>query len=140
MTRPTVVQHCCRLLSGSAAACATFPFTLRSFSASRDLLPSSPPSLQTLQEDLLVCTADGYLHMLHWDGTGSNGRKAVCLTTIPFSLDLQSARGQKSQREKGKIARKERKKRSAAEPLLVFAQVAPRWTWRERTSAAWSTA
>ncbi|XP_075900914.1 guanine nucleotide exchange factor subunit RIC1 [Nelusetta ayraudi] len=50
-------------------------------------------SLQTLQEDLLVCTADGYLHMLHWDGTGSNGRKAVCLTTIPFSLDLQSARG-----------------------------------------------
>ncbi|XP_069569882.1 guanine nucleotide exchange factor subunit RIC1 isoform X2 [Brachyistius frenatus] len=50
-------------------------------------------SLQTLQEDLLVCTADGYLHVLHWDGLGSNGRKAICLTTIPFSLDLQSARG-----------------------------------------------
>ncbi|XP_028318992.1 guanine nucleotide exchange factor subunit RIC1 isoform X2 [Gouania willdenowi] len=50
-------------------------------------------SLQTLQEDLLVCTADGYLHVLHWDGMGSNGRKAVCLTTIPFSIDLQSARG-----------------------------------------------
>ncbi|KAK2888274.1 guanine nucleotide exchange factor subunit RIC1 isoform X1 [Channa argus] len=50
-------------------------------------------SVQSLQEDLLVCTADGYLHMLHWDGLGSNGRKAICLTTIPFSLDLQSARG-----------------------------------------------
>lgn len=50
-------------------------------------------SLQSLQEDLLVCTADGYLHILHWDGLGSNGRKAICLTTIPFSLDLQSARG-----------------------------------------------
>nr|XP_046230792.1 guanine nucleotide exchange factor subunit RIC1 [Scatophagus argus] len=50
-------------------------------------------SLQSLQEDLLVCTADGYLHVLHWDGLGSNGRKTVCLTTIPFSLDMQSARG-----------------------------------------------
>ncbi|XP_070780927.1 guanine nucleotide exchange factor subunit RIC1 [Enoplosus armatus] len=50
-------------------------------------------SLQSLQEDLLVCTADGYLHVLHWDGLGNNGRKAICLTTIPFSLDLQSARG-----------------------------------------------
>ncbi|XP_024155254.1 guanine nucleotide exchange factor subunit RIC1 isoform X2 [Oryzias melastigma] len=49
-------------------------------------------SLQSLQENLLVCTADGYLHVLHWDGQGSNGRKAICLTTIPFSLDLQSAR------------------------------------------------
>uniref|UniRef100_A0A3B5BHS5 Protein RIC1 homolog n=1 Tax=Stegastes partitus TaxID=144197 RepID=A0A3B5BHS5_9TELE len=50
-------------------------------------------SLQSLQEDLLVCTADGYLHVLHWDGLGSNGRKAICLTTIPFSLDLQSRIG-----------------------------------------------
>ncbi|XP_076020139.1 guanine nucleotide exchange factor subunit RIC1 isoform X2 [Genypterus blacodes] len=50
-------------------------------------------SLQSLQEDLLVCTADGYLHILHWDGLGSNGRKAISLTSIPFSLDLQSARG-----------------------------------------------
>ncbi|XP_029921999.1 LOW QUALITY PROTEIN: guanine nucleotide exchange factor subunit RIC1 [Myripristis murdjan] len=50
-------------------------------------------SLQSLQEDLLVCTADGYLHVLHWDGLGSNGRRAISLTTIPFSLDLQSARG-----------------------------------------------
>ncbi|TNM91995.1 hypothetical protein fugu_019007 [Takifugu bimaculatus] len=49
--------------------------------------------LQTLHEDLLVCTTDGYLHVLHWDGMGTNGRKAICLTTIPFSLDLQSARG-----------------------------------------------
>ncbi|KAF7664633.1 hypothetical protein LDENG_00170890 [Lucifuga dentata] len=50
-------------------------------------------SMQALQEDLLVCTEDGYLHVLHWDGLGSNGRKAISLTTIPFSLDLQSARG-----------------------------------------------
>ncbi|XP_029941526.1 guanine nucleotide exchange factor subunit RIC1 [Salarias fasciatus] len=49
-------------------------------------------SLHSLQEDLLVCTADGYLHVLHWDGLGSNGRRAICLTTIPFSLDLHSAR------------------------------------------------
>lgn len=54
---------------------------------------SSSSSLQSLQEDLLVCTADGYLHVLHWDGLGSNGHKAIGLTTIPFSLDLQSARG-----------------------------------------------
>ncbi|XP_053706628.1 guanine nucleotide exchange factor subunit RIC1 [Synchiropus splendidus] len=50
-------------------------------------------SLQSLQEHLLVCTADGFLHELHWDGQGSNGRKTICLTAIPFSLDLQSARG-----------------------------------------------
>ncbi|CAL1569341.1 unnamed protein product [Knipowitschia caucasica] len=50
-------------------------------------------SLQTLQQDLLVCTSDGYLHVLHWDGLGNNGRKSICLTTVPFSLDLQSARG-----------------------------------------------
>uniref|UniRef100_A0A672YIB9 Protein RIC1 homolog n=1 Tax=Sphaeramia orbicularis TaxID=375764 RepID=A0A672YIB9_9TELE len=56
-------------------------------------LESPITSLQSLQEDLLVCTADGYLHVLHWDGLGSNGRKAICLTTIPFSLDLQTARG-----------------------------------------------
>uniref|UniRef100_A0A8C7WUF9 Protein RIC1 homolog n=1 Tax=Oryzias sinensis TaxID=183150 RepID=A0A8C7WUF9_9TELE len=49
-------------------------------------------SLQSLQENLLVCTADGYLHVLHWDGQGSYGRKAICLSTIPLSLDLQSAR------------------------------------------------
>ncbi|KAM9306552.1 guanine nucleotide exchange factor subunit RIC1 [Pholidichthys leucotaenia] len=56
-------------------------------------LESPITSLQSLQEDLLVCTEDGYLHVLHWDGLGSNGRKAICLTTIPFALDLQSARG-----------------------------------------------
>ncbi|XP_026091145.1 guanine nucleotide exchange factor subunit RIC1 isoform X1 [Carassius auratus] len=48
--------------------------------------------LQTLQEDLLVATADGYLHMLHWDSV-RNGQRAVNLCTIPFSLDLQSSRG-----------------------------------------------
>uniref|UniRef100_A0A3Q2YDM8 Protein RIC1 homolog n=1 Tax=Hippocampus comes TaxID=109280 RepID=A0A3Q2YDM8_HIPCM len=50
-------------------------------------------SLQSLQDELLVCTADGYLHVLHWDGLGGNGRKTICLTAVPFSLDLQSARG-----------------------------------------------
>ncbi|XP_042182477.1 guanine nucleotide exchange factor subunit RIC1-like isoform X2 [Oncorhynchus tshawytscha] len=49
-------------------------------------------SMQSLQEDLLVSTADGYLHILHWDGV-SNGRKAISLCSVPFSLDLQSARG-----------------------------------------------
>ncbi|KAA0719666.1 RAB6A-GEF complex partner protein 1 [Triplophysa tibetana] len=48
--------------------------------------------LQSLQEDLLVATADGYLHMLHWDSV-SNGRRTVNLCTVPFSLDLQSSRG-----------------------------------------------
>ncbi|XP_076842410.1 guanine nucleotide exchange factor subunit RIC1 [Brachyhypopomus gauderio] len=48
-------------------------------------------SLESLQDDLLVCTADGFLHMLHWDGV-PNGRRAVNLSTIPFSLDLQSSR------------------------------------------------
>ncbi|XP_026118219.1 RAB6A-GEF complex partner protein 1-like [Carassius auratus] len=48
--------------------------------------------LQTLQDDLLVATADGYLHTLHWDSV-RNGRRAVNLCTIPFSLDLQSSRG-----------------------------------------------
>uniref|UniRef100_A0A8C1SQK7 Protein RIC1 homolog n=1 Tax=Cyprinus carpio TaxID=7962 RepID=A0A8C1SQK7_CYPCA len=41
---------------------------------------------------ILVATADGYLHTLHWDSV-SNGRRAVNLCTIPFSLDLQSSRG-----------------------------------------------
>lgn len=31
--------------------------------------------------------------MLHWDGV-CNGRRAVNLSTIPFSLDLQSSRGE----------------------------------------------
>ena len=39
-----------------------------------------------------MSTEDGYLHILHWDGV-SNGRKAINLCTVPFSLDLQSARG-----------------------------------------------
>lgn len=92
----TVAIHCFLLLLLSAqrflSPCAHFRHRVTFFPRC--------PSLQTLQEDLLVCTADGYLHMLHWDGTGSNGRKAICLTTIPFSLDLQSARGQRGQRKK----------------------------------------
>ncbi|XP_066566821.1 guanine nucleotide exchange factor subunit RIC1 isoform X2 [Amia ocellicauda] len=49
-------------------------------------------SLQSMQEDLVVATEDGYLHILHWDGV-TNGRKAINLCTIPFSVDLQSSRG-----------------------------------------------
>ncbi|XP_064164307.1 guanine nucleotide exchange factor subunit RIC1 isoform X2 [Anguilla rostrata] len=49
-------------------------------------------SLQSLQEDLVVSTADGFLHILQWNGV-SNGRKAINLCTVPFSLDLQSSRG-----------------------------------------------
>ncbi|KAG5272996.1 hypothetical protein AALO_G00171580 [Alosa alosa] len=49
-------------------------------------------SLQSLPDDLVVATADGYLHILHWDGV-SNGHKAISLCTVPFSLDLQSSRG-----------------------------------------------
>lgn len=43
-------------------------------------------------EDLLVATADGFLHLIHWDGM-TNGRKAINLCTVPFSVDLQSSRG-----------------------------------------------
>ncbi|TRY97116.1 hypothetical protein DNTS_032782 [Danionella cerebrum] len=45
-------------------------------------------------EDLLVATADGFLHVLHWDAV-SNGLRARAfnLCSVPFSLDLQSSRG-----------------------------------------------
>lgn len=49
-------------------------------------------SLQSMLEDLLVATADGFLHLIHWDGV-TNGRKAINLCTVPFSVDLQSSRG-----------------------------------------------
>lgn len=49
-------------------------------------------SLQSMLEDLLVATADGFLHLVHWDGM-TNGRKAINLCTVPFSVDLQSSRG-----------------------------------------------
>ncbi|XP_030909996.1 guanine nucleotide exchange factor subunit RIC1 isoform X2 [Melopsittacus undulatus] len=48
--------------------------------------------LQSMLEDLLVATADGFLHLVHWDGM-TNGRKAINLCTVPFSVDLQSSRG-----------------------------------------------
>ncbi|NWW00237.1 RIC1 protein, partial [Machaerirhynchus nigripectus] len=48
-------------------------------------------SLQSMLEDLLVATADGFLHLIHWDGM-TNGRKAINLCTVPFSVDLQSSR------------------------------------------------
>lgn len=49
-------------------------------------------SLQSMLEDLLVATADGFLHLVHWDGM-TNGRKTINLCTVPFSVDLQSSRG-----------------------------------------------
>uniref|UniRef100_A0A803TEM0 Guanine nucleotide exchange factor subunit RIC1 n=1 Tax=Anolis carolinensis TaxID=28377 RepID=A0A803TEM0_ANOCA len=55
-------------------------------------LQASITSLQTMLEDLLVATADGLLHLIHWDGM-MNGRKAINLCTVPFSVDLHSSRG-----------------------------------------------
>lgn len=49
-------------------------------------------SLQSVLEDLLVATSDGFLHLIHWEGM-TNGRKAINLSTVPFSVDLQSSRG-----------------------------------------------
>ncbi|KAB1279634.1 RAB6A-GEF complex partner protein 1 [Camelus dromedarius] len=49
-------------------------------------------SLQSVLEDLLVATSDGLLHLIHWEGM-TNGRKAINLCTVPFSVDLQSSRG-----------------------------------------------
>ncbi|XP_030049655.1 guanine nucleotide exchange factor subunit RIC1 isoform X3 [Microcaecilia unicolor] len=54
-------------------------------------LQASVTCLQSVLEDLLVATADGLLHLIHWDGL-TNGRKAINLCTIPFSVDLQSSR------------------------------------------------
>ncbi|XP_041567351.2 guanine nucleotide exchange factor subunit RIC1 isoform X3 [Taeniopygia guttata] len=54
-------------------------------------LQASITSLQSMLEDLLVATADGFLHLIHWDGM-TNGRKAINLCTVPFSVDLQSSR------------------------------------------------
>uniref|UniRef100_A0A672UYM3 Guanine nucleotide exchange factor subunit RIC1 n=1 Tax=Strigops habroptila TaxID=2489341 RepID=A0A672UYM3_STRHB len=55
-------------------------------------LQASITSLQSMLEDLLIATADGFLHLVHWDGM-TNGRKAINLCTVPFSVDLQSSRG-----------------------------------------------
>ncbi|MBZ3870150.1 RAB6A-GEF complex partner protein 1 [Sciurus carolinensis] len=49
------------------------------------------PNLQSVLEDLLVATSDGLLHLIHWEGM-TNGRKAINLCTVPFSVDLQSSR------------------------------------------------
>uniref|UniRef100_A0A803XYC7 Protein RIC1 homolog n=1 Tax=Meleagris gallopavo TaxID=9103 RepID=A0A803XYC7_MELGA len=54
-------------------------------------LQASITSLQSTLDDLLVATADGFLHLVHWDGM-TNGRKAINLCTVPFSVDLQSSR------------------------------------------------
>ncbi|XP_030888139.1 RAB6A-GEF complex partner protein 1 isoform X5 [Leptonychotes weddellii] len=59
----------------------------------RKLLDLQAPimSLQSVLEDLLVATSDGLLHLIHWEGM-TNGRKAINLCTVPFSVDLQSSR------------------------------------------------
>ncbi|XP_034885055.1 guanine nucleotide exchange factor subunit RIC1 isoform X3 [Mirounga angustirostris] len=59
----------------------------------RKLLDLQAPimSLQSMLEDLLVATSDGLLHLIHWEGM-TNGRKAINLCTVPFSVDLQSSR------------------------------------------------
>ncbi|XP_038660175.1 guanine nucleotide exchange factor subunit RIC1 isoform X1 [Scyliorhinus canicula] len=49
-------------------------------------------SLQSMQDDLVIATNDGILHLIHWDGL-TNGRKAINLCSVPFSVDLQSSRG-----------------------------------------------
>ncbi|XP_051843619.1 guanine nucleotide exchange factor subunit RIC1 isoform X1 [Antechinus flavipes] len=54
-------------------------------------LQASIISLQSMLEDLLVATSDGLLHLIHWEGM-TNGRKAINLCTVPFSVDLQSSR------------------------------------------------
>ncbi|XP_039737679.1 guanine nucleotide exchange factor subunit RIC1 isoform X5 [Pteropus medius] len=54
-------------------------------------LQSPIMSLQSVLEDLLVATSDGLLHLIHWEGM-TNGRKAINLCTVPFSVDLQSSR------------------------------------------------
>ncbi|MEE6459173.1 hypothetical protein FKM82_000562 [Ascaphus truei] len=54
-------------------------------------LQASITSIQSMMEDLLVATADGLLHLIHWEGM-TNGRKAINLCTIPFSVDFQPSR------------------------------------------------
>ncbi|XP_078252066.1 guanine nucleotide exchange factor subunit RIC1 isoform X1 [Rhinoraja longicauda] len=49
-------------------------------------------SLQSMQDDLVIATNDRILHLIHWDGL-TNGRKAINLCSVPFSVDLQSSRG-----------------------------------------------
>ncbi|XP_018415809.1 PREDICTED: RAB6A-GEF complex partner protein 1 isoform X1 [Nanorana parkeri] len=49
-------------------------------------------SIQSMMEDLLVATEDCLLHLIHWEGM-TNGRKAINLATIPFSVDFQPSRG-----------------------------------------------
>ncbi|XP_044128870.1 LOW QUALITY PROTEIN: guanine nucleotide exchange factor subunit RIC1 [Bufo gargarizans] len=48
-------------------------------------------SIQSMMDDLLVATEDCLLHLIHWEGL-TNGRKAINLATIPFSVDLQPSR------------------------------------------------
>uniref|UniRef100_A0A0F7Z535 Guanine nucleotide exchange factor subunit RIC1 n=1 Tax=Crotalus adamanteus TaxID=8729 RepID=A0A0F7Z535_CROAD len=55
-------------------------------------LQAAITSLQSMLEDLIIATADGLLHLLHWNGL-TNGRKAINLCTVPFSVDLHSSRG-----------------------------------------------
>ncbi|XP_043917084.1 guanine nucleotide exchange factor subunit RIC1 [Protopterus annectens] len=49
-------------------------------------------SLHSVHENLVATTDDGLIHLIHWDGL-TNGRKAINLSTVPFSVDLQSRAG-----------------------------------------------
>lgn len=141
MTRPTVVQHCCRLLSGSAAACATFLLSpCAHFLRRVTFFPRRPQSADPPGGPACVHRRRIPAHAaLGRDGQQrTQGRLPDDHPLLPGPA-LRSRSGKPKKKGK-KITRKEGKKRSTAEPLLVFAQVAPRWTWRERTSAAWSTA
>ncbi|XP_053558532.1 guanine nucleotide exchange factor subunit RIC1 isoform X2 [Bombina bombina] len=55
-------------------------------------LQASITSIHSMMEDLLVATEDGLLHLIHWESM-TNGRQAINLATIPFSVDFQPSRG-----------------------------------------------
>lgn len=143
MTRPTVVQHCCHLFSGPAAAGATFPvhralIILRHVT----LLPRRPPAPQSADPP----GGPAGVHRRRIPPHAALGRDGQQRTQgrLPDDHPLlpgPAVRSRSEQPEKEENSPGERERSgSTAEPLLVFAQVAPRWTWREPTSAAWSTA
>ncbi|XP_048834851.1 guanine nucleotide exchange factor subunit RIC1-like [Brienomyrus brachyistius] len=49
-------------------------------------------SLQCVHEELLACTADGYLHVLRWHGASST-RRAISLCSVHFALELRPTQG-----------------------------------------------
>ncbi|XP_023656985.2 guanine nucleotide exchange factor subunit RIC1-like [Paramormyrops kingsleyae] len=49
-------------------------------------------SLQCVHEELVACTADGYLHVLRWHGASST-RRAISVCSVPFALELHPDQG-----------------------------------------------